>query len=165
MAFLVVTHSEAETLAFGRCIGAGLRAPLAVGLCGTLGAGKTRLVQGIVEGLGAERISVTSPTFGLWQTYPTRPILHHLDAYRIKTEDEFWELGVEEWFATPTLVVVEWADRFPDILPDDSLWIEVEVTGENQRQWRLDAHRKNSLESLATIQASLPAALRSSSSR
>lgn len=155
MSLTVISHCQEETLSIGRVIGQSLRAPLAIGLCGTLGVGKTRMVQGIVEGLGAESVSVTSPTFGLWQTYPTRPILHHLDAYRIKTEDEFWDLGVEEWFASPTLVVVEWADLFPDILPDDALWIHGEVTGETERRWRLEARRKSSLDCLATIQAAL----------
>lgn len=155
MAMTVISHSEEETLALGRAIGRGLRAPLAIGLCGTLGAGKTRLVQGIVEGLGADSVTVTSPTFSLWQTYPTRPILHHLDAYRIKSEDEFWDLGIEEWFASPTLVVVEWADLFPDILPDDALWIRAEVIGETDRRWRFEARRKASLDCLAAIQSHL----------
>jgi len=128
---------------------------MAVGLTGTLGAGKTRLVQGIVEGLGGDDVAVTSPTFSLWQTYPTRPVLHHLDAYRIKTEAEFWDLGIEEWFDTPTLVVVEWADRFPETLPDDSLWIDIEVCEADKRRIRLTAHRRRSRECLAAIQAAI----------
>jgi len=108
---------------------------MVIGLSGTLGAGKTRFVQGLVEGLSRDPLRVTSPTFSLWQIYPCTPLVHHLDAYRIHDEDEFRELGIEEWFDPPAIVVVEWAERFPDMLPEDSLLIEVEVTGETDRQW------------------------------
>ncbi|HAN98673.1 MAG TPA: tRNA (adenosine(37)-N6)-threonylcarbamoyltransferase complex ATPase subunit type 1 TsaE [Planctomycetaceae bacterium] len=152
MTVTVESRSEDETLAIGRALGRTLQAPMAIGLTGTLGAGKTRLVQGIVAGLGGDGIAVTSPTFSLWQTYPTRPVIHHLDAYRIETEAEFWDLGIEEWFDTPTIVVVEWADRFPDTLPDDSIWIDIESLSPHQRRIRMTAARRRGRDCLNDLQ-------------
>lgn len=133
------THSEEETRELGRRVAGVVPPPFAIGLSGTLGAGKTRFVQGLVEGLGGEQLRVTSPTFSLWQTYPCAPPVHHLDVYRIQDEDEFRELGVDEWFEPPSIVVVEWADRFPSLLPADSLQLSVEVTGETERRWEFTA--------------------------
>ncbi len=152
MTVTVESRSEDETLAIGRALGRTLQAPMAIGLTGTLGAGKTRLVQGIVAGLGGDGIAVTSPTFSLWQTYPTRPVIHHLDAYRIETEAEFWDLGIEEWFDTPTIVVVEWADRFPDTLPDDSIWIDIESLSPHERRIRMTAARRRGRDCLNDLQ-------------
>lgn len=148
------THSEAGTRELGRRVAAVVHPPFAIGLSGTLGAGKTRFVQGLVEGLGGEQLRVTSPTFSLWQTYPCDPPVHHLDVYRIRDEDEFQELGVDEWFEPPSIVVVEWADRFPDLLPEDSLQLTVEVTGETERWWEFTAKGPISAACLDQLAAS-----------
>ena len=85
---------------------------------GTLGAGKTRLVQAIAAGCGIDPQAVTSPTFVLCQPIPARRLLYHLDAYRIRDLDEFLELGVDEYFEGPGLTLIEWADRVAPCLPD-----------------------------------------------
>ena len=79
-------------------------------LCGTLGAGKTRLVQAIADAVGIDRRNVTSPTFVLVQEYrpPGRLSLRRLSRSR---QEEFWELGPEEYFEGDGLMLVEWADR------------------------------------------------------
>jgi tRNA threonylcarbamoyladenosine biosynthesis protein TsaE len=110
----------------------------AVVLTGTLGAGKTRLVQAIAAGCGIDPADVTSPTFVLCREYQGTRTIYHLDAYRIKDEDEFRELGIEEMFATDALVLIEWGERVLGCLPPDHLEITLEVTGEGSRQARIE---------------------------
>ncbi|HUG71274.1 MAG TPA: tRNA (adenosine(37)-N6)-threonylcarbamoyltransferase complex ATPase subunit type 1 TsaE, partial [Pirellulaceae bacterium] len=80
-------------------------------LSGTLGAGKTRLVQAIAAACGINRADVVSPTFVLCQHYSATRRFNHLDAYRIRDDDEFLELGVDEMFASDGITLVEWGER------------------------------------------------------
>lgn len=131
--------SEEETVALGARLAAGLAVPSTVALIGPLGAGKTRLVQAVAAALGVTE-DVTSPTFVLVNEYRTgKTPIYHLDAYRLKDEDEFLELGVEEYFAGlvsagPGLTFVEWGDRFADCLPPGVVTIRIEVLGASQRR-------------------------------
>jgi len=102
--------------------------PLVIGLVGTLGAGKTTLVQSIARAAGIDSADVTSPTFTLLQSHQGSLTLHHLDAYRVADEDEFLELGVEELFDDPaSWTLVEWADRVRDVMPTETLWVEIKI--------------------------------------
>lgn len=108
-----VTASEEETLRFGRALGASLRAPAWIGLHGPLGAGKTRLVQGVAAGLGyAGR--VRSPSYVLEHRYPARWPILHLDLYRLDEPGADLEADWEEFEG---VVLVEWAERVPDPPP------------------------------------------------
>ena len=102
---------------------------MTIGLVGTLGAGKTTLVQAISSAIGVDRADVTSPTFTLLQSHHgCGQTLHHLDAYRLADEDEFLELGVEELFdQEQAWTLIEWADRVEDVMPRDSLWLEIRL--------------------------------------
>jgi tRNA threonylcarbamoyladenosine biosynthesis protein TsaE len=102
---------------------------LTIGLVGTLGAGKTTLVQAISSAIGVDRADVTSPTFTLLQSHHGGDqTLHHLDAYRVADEDEFLELGVEELFdQEEAWTLIEWADRVEDVMPRNSLWLEIRI--------------------------------------
>ena len=102
---------------------------MTIGLVGTLGAGKTTLVQAISSAIGVDRADVTSPTFTLLQSHHgCGQTLHHLDAYRVADEDEFLELGVEELFdQEQAWTLIEWADRVADVMPRDSLWLEIRL--------------------------------------
>jgi tRNA threonylcarbamoyladenosine biosynthesis protein TsaE len=97
--------------------------PAVIGLTGTLGAGKTQWTKYLTGhcGLGSEQ--ATSPTYVLIHTYPSSPPIVHVDAYRVGDDDEFLELGIEEFFEAPCITVVEWADRFRDLMPNDTLWM------------------------------------------
>lgn len=106
-----------------------------VALVGTLGAGKTRLVQAVATALGVPAGTVTSPTFVLVNEYRQgRVPVFHFDTYRLKDEQEFMELGPDEYFTADGLTFVEWADRVEHLLPDERVEIELEVTGETQRR-------------------------------
>ena len=125
-------QSEADTWKFGRQLAELLPTGTVIALNGTLGAGKTRLVQAVASACGVPVEDVTSPTFTLWQTYQGTQTIHHLDAYRIGDEDEFLNLGVEECFEDG-FMFIEWAERVAECLPPNCLEIRLEVVGETQR--------------------------------
>lgn len=101
--------------------------PMAIALSGTLGAGKTQWTRFFAIALGAQPASVSSPTFMLVHQYDSQPPIYHLDAYRIGDEDEMLELGIEEMLDADAITVVEWADRFPRLLPRQTLRVHLEV--------------------------------------
>lgn len=120
-----------------------------IGLVGTLGAGKTRFCQELARSLSIPPREVTSPTFTLLRTYdipaaqnpaaqPNRPRRwHHLDLYRVTDQDELWEIGIEElWDETGTWTVMEWADRFADLMPPETVWIEIRVPADGEPDTR-----------------------------
>ena len=131
--------NEAATAALGHALADVLPAGTTVALCGTLGAGKTRLVQAIAEALGVNRRDVVSPTFVLIQEYRGRRMIYHIDAYRLHDEDEFQQLGPDEYFESDGLVLIEWADRVEGSLPRDYIEIRVEVTGFESRRFEIRA--------------------------
>src|SRR6516164_7772954 len=99
------------TQAFGRRLGRRLWPNVVIALIGELGSGKTQLTRAIAEGLGiADSRVVTSPTFVLVQEYQARLPIYHFDAYRLKSEAEFADLGAHEYFESNGVCLVEWAD-------------------------------------------------------
>jgi tRNA threonylcarbamoyladenosine biosynthesis protein TsaE len=126
---------EAATDRFGAALAAALPTGAVVCLLGTLGAGKTRLVQAIAAARGVAREDVVSPTFVLLQQYEGDALMNHLDAYRVRDDDEFRAIGIEELFASDAITIIEWADRVAATLPDDRLQIEIEVTGPTSRRF------------------------------
>jgi tRNA threonylcarbamoyladenosine biosynthesis protein TsaE len=126
-----------ETDRFGAALAKLLPDGTTVCLSGTLGAGKTRLVQSIAAACGINRADVVSPTFVLCQHYSGTRRLNHLDAYRIRDDDEFLELGVDEMFASDGITLIEWGGRVRDCLPHDRVEIQIEVLGDTEREFRL----------------------------
>ena len=147
----ITTATPAETEQLAGRLAECLKLPLTLGLSGTLGAGKTCFVQGLAQRWGAEAGEVTSPTFTLWQTYSTSPVIHHLDTYRIDSEEEFWELGIDEVFGHEDLVVVEWAEKYQSVLPDDTLWVDVQVNPNGDRVWQFRASGEQSRVTLDAL--------------
>ena len=131
---------ESYTARLGHLLAETLPPGTVVALIGTLGSGKTTLVRAVVEALGLPGSVVTSPTFVLVHEYPARVPVVHMDAYRIRTLEEFYELGAEEYFASPSLVLVEWADRVREALPPDHLEIRIDVVSPEQRQFHIAGH-------------------------
>ena len=125
----------AATSALGHRLAGMLFPGAVIALVGPLGAGKTYLVRAIAEGLGiADSRAVSSPTFVLVQEYDARLPIYHFDAYRLRTEGEFFDLGVHEYFEGKGVSLVEWADRVPACLPAEYLRIALRVTGEQARK-------------------------------
>jgi tRNA threonylcarbamoyladenosine biosynthesis protein TsaE len=133
------SENEAATVALGHALADVLPAGTTIALYGTLGAGKTRLVQAIAEALGVNRRDVVSPTFVLIQEYRGRRMIYHIDAYRLRDEDEFQQLGPDEYFESDGLVLIEWADRVEGSLPRDYVEIRVEVSGVESRRFEIRA--------------------------
>jgi tRNA threonylcarbamoyladenosine biosynthesis protein TsaE len=123
--------ADAEaTRAAGVALGRALRGGDVVALIGELGAGKTTLVVGVVDGAGGDVGAVASPTFALVNQYGGRLPIAHVDLYRLERERELDELGLDElWGAPPFAALVEWADRFADRLPPDHLAVTLAHAG------------------------------------
>ena len=124
----VVSSSEEETLRLASGLGALLSGGEIVALIGELGSGKTTFTRGLARGLGipSPRL-VSSPTYVLEQIYPARVPIHHYDAYRLRSEEEFLALGFEESQRQGHVLVIEWADKIRGILPPETLRIEFRV--------------------------------------
>jgi tRNA threonylcarbamoyladenosine biosynthesis protein TsaE len=137
--FIYNAADEAATAALGAALAEALPKGGTVALYGTLGAGKTQLVQAIAEAAGVERRNVVSPTFVIIQEHQGRLPIYHIDAYRLRDEDEFLQLGPDEYFESDGLVLIEWADRVLGCLPGDRVEIRITVTGEQSRQFEITA--------------------------
>ncbi len=135
---LINTNSAAETRAFGERLASRLKAGDVVVLEGELGAGKSELARGIARGLGITD-TVTSPSFTILNVYENgRCPLYHFDWYRLESEEELYELGMDEYLGGDGIAVVEWAERCPDAVPENALRITLEATGEENR--RIEIH-------------------------
>jgi tRNA threonylcarbamoyladenosine biosynthesis protein TsaE len=133
------THNLEQTIELGRLFAGRLNAGDCVGLEGQLGAGKTQFARGVALGMGLDDgRMVHSPTFVLMQEYPGRVPVYHLDAYRLEEpETELLELGWDEMLADG-VVLLEWADRAPGVLPRGSWRVRIDVTGETDRRLRFE---------------------------
>ncbi|MCI0334847.1 MAG: tRNA (adenosine(37)-N6)-threonylcarbamoyltransferase complex ATPase subunit type 1 TsaE [Planctomycetes bacterium] len=133
--FVFTANNERDTERLGAALADALPAGTVVGLIGTLGAGKTRIVQAVAAALGVPSGNVTSPTFVLVNEYRGgRLPVYHFDTYRLKDEDEFLALGPEEYFESNGLSFVEWSDRVAKLLPSERLEISIDVIGETERR-------------------------------
>jgi tRNA threonylcarbamoyladenosine biosynthesis protein TsaE len=131
----VTTHSAEETIQWGREFAKRLNAPTLVLLAGELGSGKTTLTKGIVAGLGAAtEDEVTSPTFTLVHVYGNEAKVYHGDLYRIESFHDFETLGLEDVFATPAVMVLEWSEKFPLQSPWPQVRLRLEHQGGNARR-------------------------------
>lgn len=132
--FRFTSRNLADTDTLGQMIATAARPGDVVALVGTLGAGKTRLVQAIATALGNSAESITSPTFVLVNEYTAgRLPVYHFDVYRLKDDDEFLELGAEEYFDREGLVLIEWGDRVEHLLPDRASVVTIELTDADER--------------------------------
>jgi tRNA threonylcarbamoyladenosine biosynthesis protein TsaE len=122
------SSDQQQTFRLGYRLGQLLPAGSVVGLSGTLGAGKTRFVQGIGSGMGVPEDSIVSPTYTLCVPYQGGSLgLLHLDTYRIRESSEIDELGLEEYLADGVVLVIEWVERFQEVLPEMDLHISISL--------------------------------------
>jgi tRNA threonylcarbamoyladenosine biosynthesis protein TsaE len=131
----LLSHSAEETVARGRELALQMRAPLLVLLSGELGAGKTTLAKGIISGLGvAHEEDITSPTFTLVHMFTGPVKVYHVDLYRVSGLQEFDSLGLEDLFAEPAVVLIEWPERLRLRTDWPILRIDLAHVDENQRK-------------------------------
>lgn len=128
-----ISNSPVETEAFGRRFAKDVSAGLVLALKGELGSGKTRFVKGLVAGLGSSAV-VTSPTFTIVHEYSGgRLPIYHLDFFRLEDRQSVARLGLDDYFFGDGVSAVEWADRFPEFVPEQARWISFDIKSENQR--------------------------------
>ena len=129
-----ISNSVEETIAFARNWSRILQPNDVVGLSGDLGAGKTHFVKGLLAGLEGSG-EATSPTFTLLHEYRGgRLPLYHFDFYRLQSRTEIEEIGFDEYLSDGGVTVVEWADRFPEVLPARARWLRIKSRDENSRE-------------------------------
>ena len=152
------SRSPAETKELGRALGESLRGGDVVALSGPLGAGKTCLVQGLAEGLGVDtRVPVTSPTFVLVAEYPGRVWLRHADFYRVESYARLLDAGFDDLCDSSGVLVVEWPERFPEVLPDDRIEIRIDPgPGAEERRIAISARGKRSERIQEELEARWP---------
>lgn len=138
---ILETHSVQDTQCFGERLGHWVKesgSPLCMALIGDLGTGKTHMSQGIAKGIGVSE-DITSPTFSLMNTYMTLAgEIYHFDLYRMDDVSELENIGFYE-FTDGQVAIVEWADKFEDELPDETLWIHIDSIDTHSRRITLES--------------------------
>lgn len=123
--------------------------PLTIALNGTLGAGKTQWIRYFAQALGVPGEEVTSPTYVLLQRYQASVPIYHFDFYRLQNAAQVWDLGIDELYEQHALVVIEWADRFEECLPDEYLEIRLVQDEAECRRAIVQAHGPRTMALLA----------------
>lgn len=129
----VITRSPEDTIAFAKKIGSLLRKGDIIAYKGGLGAGKTTFTRGIAVGLGLKD-EVTSPTFAIVNEYRGKINLYHFDMYRIMNSDELEATGFYDYPLDKSVFVVEWSENIQDILPLETIYINIERLDDEIRE-------------------------------
>jgi tRNA threonylcarbamoyladenosine biosynthesis protein TsaE len=128
-----ISNSSGETESFGQQFAGTVKPGDVIALVGELGSGKTQFVKGLTAAIGATT-AATSPTFTLLHEYSGgRVPVYHFDFFRVENRQDAARLGLDDYFFGEGLSVVEWADRFPDLIPETARWISFETKSETQR--------------------------------
>jgi tRNA threonylcarbamoyladenosine biosynthesis protein TsaE len=128
-----ISNSPAETEAIARRLADDLVAGSVLALKGELGSGKTLFAQGLVAALESDA-AVTSPTFTIEHEYQGgRLPVYHFDFFRLENRESAARLGLEDYFFGDGISIIEWADRFPELIPEQAYWICFEMKSERQR--------------------------------
>ena len=132
-----VTHSYEETLMKAGELAKSLKKGAVIGFIGGLGMGKTAFTAGFVKGLGIDA-EVSSPTFAICNDYiGETDRVYHFDMYRVEGWDDLYSTGFYDYLDTDAYILAEWSENIFGALPDDSIIIEIERIGENDRKFRI----------------------------
>ena len=143
------TESPEETVGLGAMLGRLLRVGDLVVLSGELGCGKTWFAKGIALGVGVSPHEVvTSPSFSLMNQYDGLCPLFHMDVYRLETPGDFLDTGLDECFDGGGIVVMEWGDKWPEILPESRLNVAFSILGEQSRELLMTGEHPRMIEIL-----------------
>lgn len=137
-----LSTSVAQTLKIGRQLGRNLRGGEIILLSGSLGAGKTVLAKGIAQGLGINKDDVISPTFVLLRVHKGKHLLQHFDLYRLRTIQDIFALGFQEYFYSQAVTLIEWPERLKFLLPKEFLKIKLLMKDKNKRRFKFMAKGK-----------------------
>ncbi len=150
--FTITTESDQDTTRVGQEIGRLLMEGDVIGLVGELGSGKTWFTKGIALGFGVNpKTIVTSPSFTLVNEYQGRGTLFHVDVYRLGSLDEALSAGIEETIHSGHAVVLEWADRWPEILPEHTLTVKLLIVDDHRRTIILTGRHARAMEIIARL--------------
>jgi tRNA threonylcarbamoyladenosine biosynthesis protein TsaE len=128
-----ISNNPAETEEIGRRFANNVDTGSVLALEGDLGSGKTQFTKGLVAALGSS-IPVTSPTFTIIHEYPGgRLPVYHFDFFRLEDQESVARLGLDDYLFGDGISVIEWADRFPELIPEHARWILFEIKSENAR--------------------------------
>jgi tRNA threonylcarbamoyladenosine biosynthesis protein TsaE len=128
----LISNSPAETEAIGRQVAENIGVGSVLALKGDMGSGKTLFVKGVVAGLGSNA-DVTSPTFTILHEYRGgRLPVYHFDLFRVENQQALSRLGLNDYLFGDGISVIEWADRFPEFVPEQARWIFFEIKSETQ---------------------------------
>jgi len=152
----VVSRSPEATIALGRRLGSLLTKGDVVALCGPLGSGKTTLTKGLAAGLGfVESAEVKSPTFVLIHEYAGRLPVYHVDLYRLDQLEEAARLGLEQYLDGDGVCIIEWADKFPSLVPRAHLRVTLAHHDVTTRHLQFTAHGPHYAPVLQALQQPL----------
>jgi tRNA threonylcarbamoyladenosine biosynthesis protein TsaE len=149
----LTSTSPEMTRQIGHALARLVRAGDLISLIGPLGAGKTCFAQGVATGLGICEV-VASPSFVLAKHYPGSPGFLHVDAYRLSSAAEFWELGLADQMEA-NVTVVEWADRVAEALPDDRVQLSIQYADADTRTINVRACSERHQATVRALQRAL----------
>lgn len=135
------TNNAGETEKLGRLIGEALRGGEIIAMTGDLGAGKTTMTKSLAKGLDIDE-HITSPTFTIVNEYEGRLKLFHFDVYRIGDVEEMYDLGFEEYIYSGGVCIIEWSNLIEEILPEDTINIQILYLDDNKRQIKISGKGK-----------------------
>jgi tRNA threonylcarbamoyladenosine biosynthesis protein TsaE len=148
----LTTLSPEETKSLGQKIGAAIESGIVIALTGDLGAGKTLFVQGLASGLDIpSEHYVTSPSYTLINDYSGRLRLFHIDLYRINSESDFEDIGIDEILSGHEVAAVEWAERLKESMPAEYLSIHFKIIDDQKRKIRINAYGQNAVNLLKKL--------------
>lgn len=131
---IITADNLQDTDKIGKIIGENLKSGTLICLEGDLGAGKTTLTQSIAKGLMIDDY-VTSPTFTIIKEYSGRLNLYHMDAYRLDSEDDMYDLGYDEYINSDGVCIIEWASKIKGLIPKTAIIIRISIDFENDKRY------------------------------
>jgi tRNA threonylcarbamoyladenosine biosynthesis protein TsaE len=155
--FSIISESDQETIRLGKHLGSLLKGRDVVALVGELGSGKTWMSKGITSGLGVDpRTVVTSPSFSIVNEYQGRVTVFHMDVYRLEKFSEVLAAGLEEYLHSDGVVVLEWANRWPEILPGWTINVVLQILDAERRRITLTSKHPRGAEVIKKIKSKYP---------
>ncbi|MBN1380819.1 MAG: tRNA (adenosine(37)-N6)-threonylcarbamoyltransferase complex ATPase subunit type 1 TsaE [Deltaproteobacteria bacterium] len=146
---ILIAKSSDVTSSIGAKLGNVLEKGEIIALIGELGSGKTLLTQGIAKGLGvSDAYNVTSPTFNIINEYPGRLTLYHMDIYRLGGVNDLEDIGFEEYMSKNGVIVIEWAEKIKDIIPDRASFIYLSSVNETTRKIKIQTYNNQIIDIL-----------------